>query len=80
MDKFTLKERKKNFNLQPTLSATHGLTWWWICDGMQSFSSIYVMTALHGDVTFILQTERIAPKVQTLLPFDVPTFQDDDTP
>lgn len=38
------------------------------------------MTALHGDVTSILQRERIAPKVQTLLPFDVPTFQDDDTP
>lgn len=37
------------------------------------------MAALRGDVTSILPTERIAPKVQTLFPFDVPTFQDDDT-
>lgn len=43
-------------------------------------SSFYLMAALHGDVTSILQTERIAPKVQTLFAFDVPTFQDDDTP
>lgn len=41
--------------------------------------SFYLMAALRGDVTSILQTERIAPKVQTLFPFDVPTFQDDDT-
>ena len=38
------------------------------------------MTAPYDDVTSILQRERIAPKVQTLLPFDVPTFEDDDTP
>ena len=38
------------------------------------------MAALHGDVTSILQTESISPQVQTLPPFDVPSFQDDDTP
>lgn len=43
-------------------------------------SPFCLISALRGDVTFILQTERIAPKVQTLFPFDVPTWRDDDTP
>lgn len=48
--------------------------------GLWRVSSFYVKAALHGDVTSILPTERIAPKVQTFSPFDAPTFQDDDTP
>lgn len=67
--------QKYAFNRQ-YLSQTHGGGSGMACGA----SPFYPMAALHGDVTSILQTERIAPEVQTLLPFDVPTFQDDDTP
>lgn len=42
--------------------------------------SFYLMAPQHGDVTSILETERIAPKVQTHFPFDVLTCQYDDYP